>query len=344
MQQGDQPLDLGAVSAYLGTHLDGFGGPLTARKFDSGQSNPTYLLTTPDRRYVLRRKPPGALLKSAHAVDREFRVQRALAGTAVPVARMYVLCEDEAVIGSAFYVMEYLDGRLIGLPTMAGESTPTRAAIIDEMNRVLAELHMVDVDSVGLADFGPPGNYFERQIGRWTKQYRASQTGVLADMDALIDALGDRMPPDDGQRTLVHGDYRIDNMIFAHDRPVCIGVLDWELSTIGHPFADLGAVIMQWQMPPGNPGRGLAGVDRAALGLPEDHEFVDRYCRRRDLDGIDGFGFYLSFNFFRMAAILQGVYRRALDGNASNPEYARRLGAHVPEFARQGLAALAGGG
>ncbi|MGV6804612.1 MAG: phosphotransferase [Ruegeria sp.] len=333
-------LDLGAVDRYLSANLDGYEGPLEATKFAVGQSNPTYELRTPRKSYVLRRKPPGVLLKSAHAVEREFRVQRALAGSRVPVPKMYLLCEDDRVIGSAFYVMQRLEGRNFLEPTMKGETNETRHAILDEMNRVLAELHMVDIHAAGLADYGPTGNYFERQIGRWTKQYRASETETIGDMDALIEALQSRIPVDDGQRTLVHGDYRIDNLMFERDGTRCVGVLDWELSTIGHPYADLAAVIMQWQMPPGKEGRGLAGIDRSNIGLPTDEAFVAKYCKRRGLPGIDNFGFYLAFNFFRMAGILQGVYKRALDGNASDPDRARALGAYVPMFAKHGLAAL----
>lgn len=333
-------LDLTAVDAYLSAHLDGYRGPLQATKFAIGQSNPTFELQTPKKSYVLRRKPPGVLLKSAHAVEREFRVQRALAGSPVPVPEMLVLCEDETVTGSAFYVMQRLEGRVFLEPTMQGESNDTRTAVFDEMNRVLAALHMVDINAVGLADYGPTGNYFERQISRWTKQYRASETSVIDDMDALIAALESSIPTDDGQRTLVHGDYRIDNLMFAPDGTNCIGVLDWELSTIGHPYADLAAVIMQWQLPPGKEGRGLAGIDRNALGLPSDRAFIDQYCQRRGLSGIENFGFYLAFNFFRMAGILQGVYKRALDGNASDPKRAQAFGAYVPVFAQHGLAAL----
>ncbi|MBK0328464.1 phosphotransferase family protein [Rhodobacteraceae bacterium F11138] len=337
-----QSLDLDAVRAYLTTHLPGFSGPLTASKFEGGQSNPTFLLKTPQRNYVLRRKPPGELLKSAHAVDREYRVQRALAGSDVPVAKMHVLCQDDSVIGSMFYIMDHVDGRNFSDPTMPGLSSAERGAVIDDMNRVLAALHMVDVDAVGLGDYGPPGNYFERQVGRWSKQYKASETQSNPEMDALMQALVDQMPPDDGQRTLVHGDYRVDNMIFQAQGTRCLAVLDWELSTIGHPFADLASVIMQWQMPTGREGRGLAGVDRAALGLPSDAEFIARYCERRGLPGIDNFGYYLSFCFFRMAAIIQGVLKRALDGNASNPEKALKIGQYVPMFARHGLEALKG--
>lgn len=333
-------LDLAAIEAYLSAHLTGYNGPLEARKFAIGQSNPTYELRTPDRSYVLRRKPPGVLLKSAHAVDREFRVQSALSDSAVPVPKMLLLCEDDSVIGSTFYVMEHLRGRVFLQPALEGESNEVRSAVLDEMNRVLAELHMVDIDAVGLSDYGPTGNYFERQISRWTKQYRSSETSDIADMNALINALTSAIPDDDGQSTLVHGDYRIDNLMFAADGTDCIGVLDWELSTIGHPYADLAAVIMQWQMPPGKEGRGLAGIDRDQLGLPSDAAFVAQYCARRGLPGINNFGFYLAFNFFRMAGILQGVYKRALDGNASDPKRAQAFGAYVPVFAQHGLAAL----
>lgn len=335
-----QMLDLEAVGAYLADTLPGFEGPLSARKFEGGQSNPTFLLMTPKKNYVLRRKPPGSLLKSAHAVDREFRVQKALADTDVPVAKMHLLCDDDSVIGSMFYIMDHIDGRNFNDPTMPDLSNPDRAAVIDDMNRVLAALHMVDIDAVGLSDYGPPGNYFERQLGRWSKQYRASETSQIPAMNELMQSLVDRMPKDDGQRTLVHGDYRIDNMIFQKDGTRCLAVLDWELSTIGHPFADLASVIMQWQMPAGREGRGLAGIDRAALGLPTDEEFIARYCERRNLPGIDNFGFYLSFCFFRMAAIIQGVLKRALDGNASNPERAMKVGQYVPDFAERGLKAL----
>jgi aminoglycoside phosphotransferase (APT) family kinase protein len=337
-----QSLDLDAVGAYLSEHLPGFKGPLSCKKFEGGQSNPTFLLMTPETNYVLRRKPPGTLLKSAHAVDREFRVQKALADTDVPVARMHLLCEDDSVIGSMFYIMEHVDGRNFNDPTMPDLTRDDRAAVIDDMNRVLAALHSVDIDAVGLSDYGPPGNYFERQVARWSKQYRASETQEIPAMNALMDALVEKMPPDDGQRTLVHGDYRIDNMIFEADGTRCLAVLDWELSTIGHPFADLASVIMQWQMPSGREGRGLAGVDRSELGLPSDEEFIARYCERRGLPGIDGFGFYLSFCFFRMAAIIQGVLKRALDGNASNPERAMKVGQYVPVFADHGLKALKG--
>ncbi|MDE1130575.1 MAG: phosphotransferase family protein [Ascidiaceihabitans sp.] len=334
------PLDVEAVSKYLKPKLDGFDGPLVATKFESGQSNPTFLLKTPKNNYVLRRKPPGVLLKSAHAVDREFRVQKALAGTDVPVAKMHYLCEDDSVIGSSFYIMDHISGRNFNEPTLGDLNNADRTSVMKDMNRVLAALHDVNIDEIGLADYGPPGHYLERQVGRWTKQYRASETKPLPAMDRLIDIITERMPVDDGQRTLVHGDYRIDNMIFERNGTRCLAVLDWELSTIGHPYADLASVIMQWQLPVGRKGRGLMGVDRADLGLPADDAFIMQYCERRGLDGIDNFGYFVGFCFFRMAAIIQGVLKRALDGNASNPEQAKELGAYVPVFAEHGLKAL----
>lgn len=332
-------LDLAAVECWMTRHVAGFSGPVTARKFEGGQSNPTFLLRAASGDYVLRRKPMGKLLKSAHAVDREYRVQAALAGTGVPVARMHALCMDDDVIGSAFYVMDHVPGRNFDDPRLPGVARADRAAILDEMNRVLAAIHSVDLEATGLADFGPRGNYYRRQIDRWTGQYRASETGAIPEMDRLIGWLDANCPADDGRATLVHGDYRLDNLLFQVDGPGCAAVLDWELSTIGHPFADLAAVIMQWQMPPGSEGRGLAGTDRAALGLPQDAEFVASYCARMGLTEIENFGFYVAFCFFRMGAILQGVKKRAMDGNASNPERGLKLGAFVPQFARGGLRA-----
>lgn len=336
-------LDLDAVAAWMAGHVPGFSGPLTAEKFATGQSNPTFRLAAASDAYVLRRKPPGTLLKSAHAVDREFRVQAALAGTDVPVARMFALCEDEAVIGTAFYVMAHVDGRNFVDPRLPDLSAQDRAHVFDEMNRVLAAIHSVDIDAVGLSGFGPQGNYYARQIDRWTRQYRASETGTVPAMEELIDWLAGTQPDDDGRRTLVHGDYRLDNLLFARGCPDCVAVLDWELSTLGHPFADLAATLMQWRLPPGDEGRGLDGVDRAALGIPTDAAFVEAYCARTGLPGIERMGFYLAFAFFRMAAILQGVKRRALDGNASNPERGLAMGALVPRFAELGLQAARDG-
>ncbi|WP_135504336.1 phosphotransferase family protein [Roseovarius aestuariivivens] len=332
-------LDTEAVALWAKDRLPGFDGPIKAKKFSGGQSNPTYRLDTDAGAYVLRRKPPGTLLKSAHAVDREYRVQKALANTSVPVAVMGALCEDEHVIGSAFYIMDLVEGRSFDQPTLPELPKEMRGKVIDEMNRVLAAIHEIDIKATGLSDFGPPGHYCQRQTDRWSKQYAATQTEDLPDMTALMGWLQDHMPKHDDQRCLVHGDYRLDNLLFAKDRCEIVAVLDWELSTLGHPYADLAGVIMQWSMPATTEGRGLAGVDRDALGLWSDARFIEVYCTRRGLPGIDDFNFYLAFCFFRMAAILQGVKKRALDGNAADPDRALRLGAFVPEFARAGLKA-----
>ncbi|WP_293576109.1 phosphotransferase family protein [Phaeobacter sp.] len=339
--QSADDMNLEQLADYLAGHIAGLHQINAARKFPTGQSNPTYLLDSNIGPLVLRRKPAGVLLKSAHAVDREFRVQAALQESAVPVPQMLHLCVDADVLGADFYIMSHVTGRSFADPTMEGETPAGRAAIIDEMSRVLAAIHSVDLTTAGLMDYGPPGNYFERQLTRWSKQYRATELEPVADMDQLMTELHRALPADDGQRCLVHGDYRIDNMIFDQHSATCRAVLDWELSTIGHPFADLAAVIMQWRLPPGQEGRGLAGLDRSALGLMSDAEFIASYCDRRGLQGIDNFGFYLAFSFFRMAAILQGVRKRAIDGNASDPKAAVKLGAYVPMFARLGMDALA---
>ncbi|MER8463573.1 phosphotransferase family protein [Mesorhizobium sp. M1409] len=323
-------LDQAALAPYLEANIPGFSGLAAIEKFKSGQSNPTYLLTAASGRYVLRAKPPGQLLKSAHQVDREFRVMKALAGTAVPVPRMLHLSDEDSPIGRMFYVMDFVDGRIFWDPALPeARDNDERAAIYDALNDTLAALHDVDVEAVGLGDFGRPGNYFERQLARWTSQYRASETGTVADMDRLIAWLETRMPEDDGRVSLVHGDYRLDNLIFAPDRPKVLAVLDWELSTSGHPFADIAYQCMQWRLPHSSGFRGLGGVDRAALGLPLEEEYVAAYCRRRGLTGIGNWTFFLAFSFFRLAAICQGVFKRALDGNASNPEKARTYGEAV---------------
>jgi aminoglycoside phosphotransferase (APT) family kinase protein len=323
-------LDQAALAPYLEAEIPGFSGLAAIEKFKSGQSNPTYLITAASGRYVLRAKPPGQLLKSAHQVDREFTVMKAIAGTAVPVPATLHLSAEDSPIGRMFYVMDFLDGRIFWDPVLPeARDNDERAAIYDAMNGTLAALHDVDVEAVGLSDFGRPGNYFERQLARWTSQYRASETGTIADMDRLIAWLETHMPADDGLISLVHGDYRLDNLIFAPDQPKVLAVLDWELSTLGHPFADIAYQCMQWRLPHASGFRGLGGVDRGAVGLPSEEEYVAAYCRRRGLTGIGNWTFFLAFSFFRLAAICQGVYRRALDGNASNPEKARTYGEAV---------------
>lgn len=323
-------LDQAALAPYLEAQIPGFSRLQAIEKFKSGQSNPTYLVTAASGRYVLRAKPPGQLLKSAHQVDREFTVMKALAGTAVPVPRMLHLSAEASPIGRMFYVMDFVEGRIFWDPALPeARGNDQRAAIYDAMNGTLAALHDVDVEAVGLGDFGRPGNYFERQLARWTSQYRASETGAIADMDSLIAWLETHMPADDGLISLVHGDYRLDNLIFAQDRPEVLAVLDWELSTIGHPFADIAYQCMQWRLPHASGFRGLGGIDRAALGLPSEQDYVAAYCRRRGLAGIGNWTFFLAFSFFRLAAICQGVYKRALDGNASNPEKAKTYGEAV---------------
>ncbi|MCO5159337.1 MAG: phosphotransferase [Aquamicrobium sp.] len=323
-------LDEAALVPYLERHVPGFEGFEAVRKFNAGQSNPTYMVETRSGRYVLRAKPPGQLLKSAHQVDREYRVMAALRDTAVPVPHVLHLSDEDSPIGRMFYVMAFVEGRIFWDPALPeAASTQERAALYDAMNGVLAALHDVDVEAVGLADFGRPGSYFERQITRWSGQYRASETARIETMERLIDWLEKNLVADDGRVSLVHGDYRLDNMIFAPDRPAVIAVLDWELSTLGHPFADLSYQCMQWRLPHESGFRGLGGLDRATLGLPTEAEYVARYCERRGLDGVPDWTFHLAFSFFRLAAICQGVYKRALDGNASNPEKAKTYGEAV---------------
>lgn len=334
MQESPNVLDAEALEPWLTEHVEGFDTLHEIRKFDTGQSNPTFLLTADSGKYVLRAKPPGQLLKSAHQVDREFRVISALGNTPVPVPKVFALSEENSPIGRMFYVMEFLDGRIFWDPALSelvGDGQEERrTAIYDSMNGALAALHDVDVEQAGLSDFGVAGNYYERQLARWSKQYAASEVERNEDIHKLIDWLGHRMPADDGQVSLVHGDYRLDNMVFAHEDASILGILDWELSTLGHPLADLAYQCMQWRLPHQGGFRGLGGVDRKAIGLPTEEDYVAAYCRRRGLDGIDNWHFYLAFSFFRLAAILQGVYKRSLDGNASNPQKARAYGAAVP--------------
>ena len=323
-----QSFDVASLEAYLDAHLPGFEGPLAVEQFKGGQSNPTFKLLTPKRAYVMRAKPgPVAkLLPSAHAIDREFKVMHALAGSDVPVAQMHLLCEDEAVIGRAFYVMEFVEGRVLWNQALPEMSREERAAIYDEMNRVIAALHKVDFKARGLADYGKPGNYFERQIGRWTKQYQASITEPIAAMDRLIEWLPAHIPAgarDESQVAIVHGDYRLDNLIFHPTEPRVLAVLDWELSTLGHPLADFSYHCMAWHIPPGA-FRGIGGLDLAALGIPSEAEYIRRYFERTgraDSDAlVTDWNFYLAYNLFRMAGILQGIAKRVVDGTASSAQ------------------------
>ncbi|MFO1271148.1 MAG: phosphotransferase [Rubrivivax sp.] len=333
--------DVAALEAYLQRELPGFEGPLTVEQFKGGQSNPTYKLITPNRRYAMRSKPgPVAkLLPSAHAIEREFRVMKALAGTGVPVAQMHVLCEDESVIGRAFFVMEFVEGRVFWDQSLPDLARPQRGEIYDEMNRVIAALHNVDVQAAGLADYGKPGNYFERQIGRWSKQYLASVTEEIPEMDRLIEWLPARLPAsakDDSKVSVVHGDYRLDNMIFHPAEPRVLAVLDWELSTLGHPLADFSYHCMAWHIPPGT-FRGIGGLDLDALGIPSEMDYVRRYCERTGRADpsalMADWNFYLAYNLFRLASITQGIAKRVVDGIASSAQ-AKATGASTRPLAQ----------
>ena len=310
--------DTGRLEAYLCGKLAGFSGPMTVEQFKGGQSNPTYKLTTPQLTYVMRAKPgPAAkLLPSAHAIEREFRVLSALHGSAVPVATPLLLCEDEDIIGRAFYVMDMVQGRVFWDPTLPGFSKDARAAIYDEMNRVLSALHTVDFAALGLFGYGKPGNYFARQIERWSKQYRASETEPIEAMDQMIAWLPQNVPADDGLSSIVHGDFRIDNLIFHPTQPKALAVLDWELSTLGHPLADFSYHCMAWHLP--RTFRGMAGEDLAELGIPAERAYIERYCERSGSEIKGNWNFYLAFNLFRLAGINQGVAKRATDGTASS--------------------------
>jgi aminoglycoside phosphotransferase (APT) family kinase protein len=308
--------DEAVLEAYLREHIPGFKGPMTVEQFKGGQSNPTYRISVGGARYVLRRKPPGKLLPSAHAVDREYIVMTALGKTGFPVPKTYLLCKDEAVIGTAFFVMDCVEGRIFWEQSLTGLAREERGAIYDEMNRVIAALHSVDYQAIGLADYGRPGNYFARQIKRWGEQYRASETERIEAMDSLIAWLPDNIPSGD-ETSIVHGDYRLDNMIFHPTEPRVLAVLDWELSTLGHPLADFSYHCMSWHISPGS-FRGIAGLDHAALGIPSEEDYIASYCQRTGRTGIAHWDFYLAFGLFRIAAILQGIAKRALEGTAAS--------------------------
>ena len=335
-------LDTARLHAYLAQHIAGFAGRLTIKQFKGGQSNPTYLLETPQRRYVLRRKPPGKLLPSAHAVDREFRVISALHVQGFPVAEPLLYCEDENIAGTAFYVMGFVDGRVFWEPQMPGSSREERAAVYDCMNETLSRLHGFEPAAIGLSGFGRGENYVARQVDRWSKQYRASQTETIDEMERLIEWLPRHVPPSPAIR-LVHGDYRLDNLIIAQDGPQVRAVLDWELSTLGDPLADFSYHLMVWHMPHSESAAGtasLVGHDLAALGIPSMEEYVESYRKRMGLDPRPHLSVYLAYNFFRLAAILQGIIGRVRDGTATSEfapakaEMVRPLAAKAWQFAR----------
>ena len=334
----DPGFDTDTLAAYLQARVPGFRGPLTATKFKGGQSNPTYRIDAASGCYVLRRKPPGKLLASAHAVDREYRVLRALEHGAVPVATPLHLCEDTDVIGSAFYLMSYVPGRVHWDPALPELAPAQRGAIYDAALDSLIALAGLDVAAADLADYGKPGNYFARQIARWSEQYRASETTSIAAMDRLIATLPAAAPADDGRIALVHGDFRLDNLMWSEE-PRLLAVVDWELSTLGHPLADLGYLCMALRLPRNPVLPGLAGMDRAALGIPDEAALLARFATATGLDPGDAWPFHLAFHFFRLAAIAQGVMQRALQGNASN-EQALAAGRMAETIAQMGWEVL----
>jgi aminoglycoside phosphotransferase (APT) family kinase protein len=319
------------VEAFLATRVAGFEGPLSVRQFRGGQSNPTYLLEARSGRYVLRRKPPGKLLQSAHAVDREFRVISALHAAGFPVPRPFLYCEDEAVVGTAFFIMAFVEGRIFWNLDLPDVGVAETAAIYDDVNRTIADLHNLDYRKIGLEDFGKPGNYFARQISRWSRQYRASETARIDAMDRLIEWLPGNIP-DDESSAVVHGDFRLDNLIIHPSEPRVVAVLDWELSTIGHPLGDFMYHLMAWQMPEiGIGSTGLRGKDLQRLGVPAEDEYVRAYCERTGrLQGIDHRDFYSAYNFFRLAAILQGIAGRVRDGTAASAHAEKAAAAVAP--------------
>jgi aminoglycoside phosphotransferase (APT) family kinase protein len=318
--------DEAALGHYLSKHLDGYRGPLQVRQFEGGQSNPTFLLTADSGQYVLRKKPPGELLPRAHMIEREYRILSALSATEVPVPGVHLLCEEGDVIGTPFYLMEYVRGRLAEDSTLPNMKPVERRAAYEDMLRVMAQLHAVDYEAIGLADFGKTGNYFVRQIDRWSRQYRASMTREIATMERIMDWLPDNAPDDDTS-CIVHGDYRLENLLLAPDEPLVVAVLDWELSTLGHPLADLAHGCVQYHVSTGD-REPLAELAGAESGIPTEREYIGAYCRYAERSGIPNWNFYLAFSLFRYAGIVQGVYKRGLQGNASS-QAATEMGSFV---------------
>ncbi len=332
-------LDLNSLQKYLDENLDGFGQILELEKFGDGQSNPTFLLSSSDKKLVLRKKPPGELLKSAHAIEREYRVITALWNTGIPVPKTRLLCEDETVIGTTFFIMEYVPGRIFWNPSLSTVDKAQRKEIYFEMVKLLSDLHKVNPQKIGLSNFGKPGNYYARQLDRWTSQYYLSETGKISAMDQLINWLKSNLVEDDGKSCLVHGDFRLDNMVFDSKNPRVIALLDWELSTLGHPYADLAYQCMQLRLPDNELLPGLGSRNRADLGIPSEAEYIDHYCQLSGIPSIPHWAFYIAFSFFRFAAILQGVKKRAVEGNASSNR-AYELGELVQPMARMALKSI----
>jgi len=331
--------DEAVLKAYLSRFLPDFEGPISVSQFKGGQSNPTFYISTLEKAYVLRKKPPGKLLPSAHAVDREYRVLRALFDTDVPVPQVVHFCDDDTVIGTPFYVMEFLQGRILRNPQLPGMDPSERCAIYDAMNDTLARMHTLDWKAAGLEDYGKPDNYIARQVALWKRQYEANKTGDVPAMDQLMNWLPDHIPLDDSV-SVVHGDYRLENLMLDETEPSVIAVLDWELSTLGHPLSDLAYNCMAYYLPSDNAiVNGFVGCDIASMGIPSEEEYVSAYCERTGREEIADWAFFMAFSLFRIAAIQQGVYARALKGNASS-ETAHLFGKLYPFIAEQGWALI----
>ena len=321
MEPLDSELNLILVEKAIRRRMSNFSGPITAEKTPNGQSNPTYIISSKSGKYILRRKPDGVLLPSAHAVEREYRVMTALAESDLPVPRTHFLCEDPSEIGSVFFIMDYVPGNVFTDPGLPGLSIYEREMVYDQMNSGLAKLHKLKHEILGLSDYGKKGNYFERQYSRWSRQYEASATEKFSEMDDLQQWLKINIPEEERLRCLVHGDWRIDNLIYKNGSFDLVAVIDWEISTLGNPLADLGTQLMQWEMPAGEETRGLGGLNRKSLGIPNNKDYVEKYAKRVGITEIPDLTFAVAFSFFRMAAIMQGVKKRLLEGNASNPEW-----------------------